>query len=527
MSKLTRETAQRNYFRDLWIGSLSLIILALTSGSAVTAQTPDKARIAADQASTPERLSSSFAEVAKLVEPAVVNIDTKGKIPDIKVEGDGSGDADDILEFFRRRLPTRPSYAVGSGFIVDPKGYILTNYHVVEDSSRITVRLQHGEEYSARIVGADEETDVAVLKIDTPGSLPSLRLGNSDSARIGDWVLAIGSPFGLARTVTAGIISQTKRDTPNGNPFQRFIQTDAAINRGNSGGPLVNLRGEVIGINSQIATSTGDYNGIGFALPSNEAAYVYQQIVTSGKVRRGYLGVFLDSVEKAFAEVYGLPEAKGAIITSIKDKDGAAYRAGLRGNDIIVSIDGSAVENAQDLISRIAAIEPGKDVAVGFLRERGNDLESKTVTVRLDERPSTDIVSEENEGRPLRVEGSEQKVAPLGLTLSEMNANFIKTFTLRGVKLGEIFENNQLSGLVVRRIDPASFVADVKDSVGNSALSEGDLIRRINRVTVKDLKTFNRIAGELSEGSPVVLHVATYDRRTRTIVPRIVQFTVQ
>ncbi|HUF05438.1 MAG TPA: trypsin-like peptidase domain-containing protein [Aridibacter sp.] len=527
MSKLTSEHTQRDLFRELWISSFSLIILALTSGGAVVAQTPEATVPAKSTASSPERLSASFAEVAKVVEPAVVNIDTKGKVPDIQVEGDGGEDADDILEFFRRRLPSRPSYAVGSGFIVDPKGYILTNYHVVEDSSRITVRLQSGEEYTARIVGADEETDLAVLKIDAGAELPHLRFGNSDAARIGDWVLAVGSPFGLARTVTAGIISQTRRETPSGNPFQRFIQTDAAINRGNSGGPLVNLRGEVIGVNSQIATSTGDYNGIGFALPSNEAEYVYKQILSSGKVRRGYLGVFLDSVKKEFADVYGLPEAKGAIITSVRDNDGAAYKAGLKGNDIIVSVDGKAVESAQDLISKIASIEPGNDVVIGYLRENGSELESRTVSVRLAERPSTDLVVDDNTRRSLPVDGKAQEIAPLGLTLSEMNSNFVRTFTLRGVKLGEIFENNDLSGLVVRSVDPASFVADVKDSTGGPALSEGDLIRRINRVNVTDLGSFNRIAGKLSKGSPVVLHVATYDRRTRRVIPRIVQFTIQ
>ena len=416
---------------------------------------------------------------------------------------------------------------MGSGFIVDRSGYILTNYHVVEDSSRITVRLQDGEEYVAKIVGADEETDIAVLKIDAGRDLPALKFGDSDAARIGDWVLAIGSPVGLARTVTAGIVSQTKRETPAGNPFQRFIQTDAAINRGNSGGPLVNLRGEVIGVNSQIATSTGDYNGIGFALPSNEASHVYEQILKAGKVRRGYLGVYLDSVKKEFADVYGLPEAKGAIITSVKDIDGAAFRAGLKANDIIVSLNGKAVESAQDLIAKVASIEPGNDIAIGFMREAASGLESRTATVTLDERPTTEVENAEKTRRSLPVEGPSEGVSPLGLTLSEMNPGFVKTFTLRGIKLGEIFESNDLKGLVVRSIDPASFVADVKDSAGRPALSEGDLIHRINRVNVTDLESFNRIADKLSKGSPVVMHVATYDRRNRTIVPRIVQFTIQ
>jgi serine protease Do len=528
MSKFTREVSGRRVLRDLWFSGFSMVLLVLASGFAALSQSPETIQKTKSVKVSPEQLSSSFAEVAGLVEPAVVNIDTKGKVPDVQMDNDAKGeDADDILEFFRRRLPSRPSYAVGSGFIVDRSGYILTNYHVVEDSSRITVRLQDGEEFTARIVGADEETDLAVLKIDAGRELPYLAFGNSDAARIGDWVLAVGSPFGLARTVTAGIVSQTKRETPTGNPFQRFIQTDAAINRGNSGGPLVNMEGEVIGINSQIATSTGDYNGIGFALPSNEASHVYEQILKAGKVRRGYLGVFLDSVKKEFADVYGLPEAKGAIITSVRDLDGAAYKAGLRGNDIIVAVNGGTVENAQDLISRIASIEPGIAVQIGILREAGKDLQSKTVTVTLDERPSNEIVVDDASKRSLPVEGDEQKITPFGLTLSEMNATFVRTFTLQGVKLGEIFKANDEKGLVVRNIDPASFVADLKDAGGNPALSEGDLIQRINRVNVIELEAFNKVAGKLEKGSSVVLHVATYDRRSRRIVPRIVQFTIQ
>jgi serine protease Do len=528
MSKFTREMSGRKLFRDLWFSGFSVVLLVLASGSAALSQSPETIQKTKSVKVSPEQLSASFAEVAGIVEPAVVNIDTKGKVPEVQTDGDAQGaDADDILEFFRRRLPSRPSYAVGSGFIVDRSGYILTNYHVVEDSARITVRLQDGEEFAARIVGADEETDLAVLKIDAGRDLPYLPFGDSDAARIGDWVLAVGSPFGLARTVTAGIVSQTKRETPSGNPFQRFIQTDAAINRGNSGGPLVNMRGEVIGINSQIGTSTGDYNGIGFALPSNEAAHVYDQIVKAGKVRRGYLGVYLDSVKKEFAEVYGLPEAKGAIITSVLDLEGAAYVAGLRGNDIIVAVDGGTVENAQDLISKIAAMEPGRDVQIGILREIGKGLESKTVSVKLDERPSNEIVVDDESKRPLPVESDEQKVSPLGLTLSEMNASFVRTFTLRGVKLGEIFKANEEKGLVVRSIDPASFIADVKDANGSPALNEGDLIQRINRVNVTELEAFNKVAGKLAKGSSVVLHVATYDRRARRVVPRIVQFTIQ
>ncbi len=343
----------------------------------IHAQPPEAQQTRVDDIS-PERLSLSFAEVAKRVEPAVVSIDTKGRMPEVTIRGDQEDRSKDIEDFIRRNLPPRPAYAVGSGFIVDPEGYVLTNYHVVQNAEKIKVTLQDGDEFEARVLGADEETDVAVLKIEAGRSLPFIKFGNSDETRIGEWVLAIGSPFGLARTVTAGIISQTNRETPDGNPFQKFLQTDAAINRGNSGGPLVDMNGNVIGINSQIATSTGDYNGIGFALPSREAENVYRQIKVYGKVKRGYLGVYLDSVEKEFAKVYGLGDARGAIIISVRDENGAAAKAGLKDNDIILTVDGKPVLNAQDLIGKIASTPPGQEVKVGYLRESGEKLVAGT-----------------------------------------------------------------------------------------------------------------------------------------------------
>src|SRR5437762_10021258 len=293
-------TGKQPHF-GLQSAGLILLLLIMAPLAAFAQVTPARSAMAI----TPQSLSDSFAEVAKAVEPAVVSIDTKGKMPEVTAKGDTSpGDSGDIMDFFRRQMQRRPVYAVGSGFIVDPSGYILTNAHVIEDAARITVKLDSGEEFVAKVVGSDEETDLAILKIDAGRDLPFVKLGNSDQARVGEWVLAIGSPFGLVRTVTAGIVSQTKRETPQGSPFQKFIQTDAAINKGNSGGPLVNMNGEVIGINSQIATSTGDYNGIGFALPANEANFVYRQIASVGKVRRGYLGITLESVSEEFAKVY-------------------------------------------------------------------------------------------------------------------------------------------------------------------------------------------------------------------------------
>ena len=317
--------------------------------------------------------------------------------------------------------------------------------------------------------------------------------------------------------MTAGIISQTKRETPQANVFQKFIQTDAAINRGNSGGPLVNMNGEVIGINSQIATLTGDYNGIGFALPSNDAANVYRQILHGGKVRRGYLGVYLDSVKAEFAKVYGLDEARGAIVTSISDNQSPAATAGLQSGDIILEYNGEKIENASDLIQKVALTTPNKEVNLAFLRETGNRLERKTAMIKPTERPSNNKFIDDDKPVKLPVDGQKKPAEPFGLTLAELTPQIAAVYKLQGEK-----------GLLIKNINPASFIADVKNSNGtDAALSEGDLIQRINRVPATNLKAFNEIANKLKTGDAVVLHILNYNPGTKTTQLRIVQFTVQ
>lgn len=466
----------------------------------------------------PEKVTKTFAEVTKRVEPAVVSIDTKSKMPQPQARGvQTPGDGGDVMDFLRRQMQQRPVHAVGSGFIVDKSGYIITNAHVVEEAARITVKLDSGEEFTARVIGTDDQTDIAVLKIDARRDLPTVRFGDSEKAEVGDWVLAIGSPFGLAKTVTAGIISQKQRETPTGSIFQRFIQTDAAINRGNSGGPLVNLDGEVIGVNSQIATSTGDYNGVGFALPARETEYVYGQIVKNGKVRRGYLGVLLDSVQAEFASVYGLKEKRGSIITDVRDKQGPAALAGLKVGDVIVEFNGQPVSNAQDLIGKVASTPPDQTISLAYFRENGANVERQTANVKLAERPTRAAADGDNdERRVLPVDGIKAEQKPFGLTLSEMTAALASQYKLEGQK-----------GLVVREINPSSFIADIKNSNGGDALDEGDLIQRVNRVNVTDLKTFNDLVGKLKVGDPVVMHVLAYNPVLRATQLKIVQFTVK
>lgn len=491
-------------------GLLFLFVLSLIGTASAYGQAPESP--AATRQISPASFSDSMAAVAKKAGPAVVSIDAKARPAELSARGSQEV-PDDILEFFRRQMPQRPATAIGSGFIVDPAGYIVTNAHVVENAVKITIRLDSGEEHPAELVGLDDETDIAVLKVNVGKELPYLRFGNSESVRVGDWVLAIGSPFGLNRTVTAGIVSQTRRETAVSTPFQRFIQTDAAINRGNSGGPLVDLNGDVIGVNSQIATSTGDYNGVGFALPSIEARQVYEEIRANGKVKRGYLGVYLDTVKTEFAKVYGLGETRGAIITDVRDEEGPAGAAGLKNGDIVIEFDGQEVKGASDLIEKVASTKPDSNVQVTFLREVGDKMERKTVQMTLGER---DLANARTRGRtrPAPVEPPVDETKPFGLTLTEVSAAMATSLKLEG-------------GLVVREINPASFIADVKLSNGVDALGRGDIIVRINRQPVKDQAAFGKIASALKPGDPVVLHVLSPVPGGQTALLKYVQFTVQ
>jgi serine protease Do len=528
LAKDPTNIAERAILRKLRVWIIALGVACLLAGIGVGAMLsgrPTGAQNELQIAHAPEALSASFAEIARRVEPAVVNIETMTAATDV-AEKDNE-DKDDqsannpLLDMFRRQA-RRPSRGVGSGFIVSPKGYILTNEHVVEGSTRIIVGLQSGEKYRGRVVGIDEETDVAVVKIDAPQDLPTVTLGDSNAAQVGDWVLAIGSPFGLDQTVTAGIISKKERETPFFTNFQRFLQTDAAINRGNSGGPLVNMRGEVIGINSQIATSTGDYNGIGFALPAVEANFVYRQILAQGKVRRGYLGVTLESVKDEYARVYGLPEAKGAIIMDVQPtKDGEptpAAKAGMQSNDIITEFNGQPVLSAQDLIQKVAATPVGDSAAFTFLRDRDGKLEKMSANVVLGERPKPQQLGGIEDSGTTKPEEKESESKGnglhLGITLGELTQQLITEKHLAGVR-----------GLYVKDVDPNGLAAEVRGSTGQQALTEGDVITRINRMPVTTLADFQRMLSGLKAGDPIVLQVTRYVGNRLTT--RIVQFTYQ
>jgi serine protease Do len=507
----------------VWIAVLAVVcVLAGIGIGAILAGRPAVAQDGAQSAArAPEALSASFVEIASRVEPAVVNIDTMQVSNDLP-EADNEDKPDrtpsnPLYDMFRRQQTPRPTRGVGSGFIIDAKGYILTNNHVIEGATRITIGLLTGERFRGKVIGIDKETDLAVIKIDAAHDLPVMKFGDSNAAQVGDWVLAIGSPFGLDQTVTAGIISKKERDSSSFTNFQRFLQTDAAINRGNSGGPLVNMHGEAIGVNSQIATVTGDYNGIGFALPSNEAKFVTEQILAGGKVKRGYLGVTLEPVRSEFAKVYGLAEARGAIVADVPaDHNGLptpAVKAGLQVNDVIIEFNGQPVRDSNDLIGKVAGASVGQTVALTFLRDVDGKLDRRTVNVTLAERPDLTARDGEVVDPKEKPETAKTTTGRIGLTLGELTPQQIIEKHLDGVK-----------GLYVKEVDPNGLAADIRPP---NEIGAGEVVTRINRVPVTTLADFQRVVESLKPGDAIVLNLSRYDRPSRRVIQRIVQFTYQ
>ncbi len=393
------------------LGTLSACVLAgsILTGHVSAKQAVDSSDAKPLQIPSPVTLSNGFSAIAKEVGPAVVNINTEtlpkesssngqegqmGRNPGGQNPGQGDQGMQDFFNHFFGGIPggggqedTGPSRALGSGFIVDPRGYIITNNHVIDKADRIYVKLSTDSEDStdpgrlATVVGVDKETDIAVIKIHTDTPLPTVKLGNSDSVQVGDWVLAIGEPFGLSETVSAGIISAKNRSIDEGgdangvatNEFQKFIQTDAAINPGNSGGPLVDMAGQVIGMNTAIFTQSAGNEGIGFAMPSNTIINVYNQLIgPEHKVVRGSIGVqFQQGMSAAVAKIYGFPN--GGVIVSEVVPGGPAAKAGLQPQDIIVSVDGKQIKNGDELIAIVSHEASGIDGKPGNSPRRQAD----------------------------------------------------------------------------------------------------------------------------------------------------------
>jgi serine protease Do len=336
-------------------------------GSAVQAAAPSAASVNVPLAAAAPALPD-FTSIVEANKTAVVNITVVGSRT-VANDDDELPDFGPFSDFFRRFQtpgPHGPMRGQGSGFIVSPDGIVLTNAHVVDGASEVTVKLVDRREFKAKVVGVDKQTDVAVLRLDAKG-LPSVRIGDPRDVRVGEWVVAIGSPFGFENTVTAGIVSATSRALPDGS-YVPFIQTDAAVNPGNSGGPLFNLRGEVIGINSQIYSRTGGYQGLAFAIPIDVAAKVKDQLVQTGRVERGRLGVLIQEVTQPLASSFGLDKPAGALVASV-EKDSPAARAGLQPGDVILAFDGKALERSAALPPLVADLKPGQHATLEVWRQ--------------------------------------------------------------------------------------------------------------------------------------------------------------
>jgi len=451
----------------------------------------------------PVKLSNAFTAIAKKLEPAVVNISTTQVIErrgqgraTPRGRGEQSPDADPqqqqqqqpFQDFFDRFFdfpdqgPTAEK-SLGSGMIVDKKGYILTNNHVVDQATKIQVTL-YGEQtpYTAKLVGIDEETDLAVLKIDAGRELPVAVLGNSDAVEVGDWSLAIGNPFGfLQGSVTAGIISAKDRDKV-GQQFQRFLQTDAAINPGNSGGPLVDMAGEVIGINTAIITGSQGNEGVGFALPSNTAIGVYNQIIANGKVTRGSIGVQFTDAHSTNPIVLRELGAPYGIVLQRVEPGSPAEKAGLQSGDVVTSVNGKPIHTGNDLVNPIASATIGSTVHVTYVRDKKEHEANLTVADRTKLFPDrAGVAGAPGETGPTPAE--------FGLRLEDLGTD-------RAHRAG--FDN--IKGALVTAVDPASFAEDI-------GFTRGDVITEVNHTEISSVSDYRKIAAGLKVGENVLFKV--------------------
>ncbi|APU29617.1 DegQ family serine endoprotease [Pseudomonas chengduensis] len=441
------------------------------------------------QASLPD-----FTDLVEEASPAVVNISTRQKMPERAVAGQpGLPDLEGLppmfREFFERSIPQIPrnpggrqreAQSLGSGFIISPDGYIMTNNHVVADADEIIVRLSDRSELEAKLIGADPRSDVALLKVEGK-DLPVVRLGKADDLKVGEWVLAIGSPFGFDHSVTAGIVSAKGRNLPS-DSYVPFIQTDVAINPGNSGGPLFNLQGEVVGINSQIFTRSGGFMGLSFAIPMEVAMQVADQLKADGKVTRGWLGVVIQEVNKDLAESFGLDKPAGALVAQVLE-DGPADKGGLQVGDVILSLDGKPIVMSADLPHLVGGLKPGEKAELDVVR----DGSRKKLNVTVGTLPE--------EGQELASSGSaqggERSNNRLGVTVVELTAEQKKGLDLKG-------------GVVVKEVlnGPAAMIG----------LRPGDVITHLNNQAIDSISAFTQVAQDLPKNRSVSMRVLRQGR---------------
>ncbi|MGH9774534.1 MAG: Do family serine endopeptidase [Candidatus Acidiferrales bacterium] len=450
----------------------------------------------------PVQLSGTFSAIVTKLEPAVVNISTTQVIE--KPKGGKRGGGNSLQDFFNHYFDEPDTGAsaersLGSGVIVDKRGYILTNQHVIDQATKIEVTFNgEAQPFTAKVIGADEETDLAVIKVEANRDLPTAQLGNSDGVQVGDWVLAFGSPFGLNSTVTAGIVSAKDRNNV-GKQFQRFIQTDAAINPGNSGGPLVNLAGQVIGLNTAIYTGSRGFEGVGFALPSNTAIGVYNQLVTNGKVTRGAIGISFredHSTNPVLLREMGAPY--GIVVEGV-DKGSPAEKSGLQPGDVITTVNGQPVHTASDLVDPISATAVGQSVRLGYVRNKKAGELTLTVADRSKIVPRMTENGNNNEESP-----GEAAPVQFGLHVQDLTPEVARRLGITG----------KVQGVVVSEVDPASFAEDLD-------FTRGDVIVEVNRVSVSNSAEYSREMAKLKPGQDIFFKVLRNagDDRMLTLFP--------
>jgi serine protease Do len=437
-------------------------------------------------ASAQTRELPDFTDLVEKQGAAVVNISTTQIIQNMQGIPNIPED-DPFYEFFKRFAPQIPreqeSQSLGSGFIISSDGYIMTNAHVVDHADKITVRLTDKREFRAKVIGADRRTDVALLKIDATG-LPKITVGDPNKLKVGEWVVAIGSPFGFDNSVTAGIVSAKGRSLPQDN-FVPFIQTDVAINPGNSGGPLFNMNEEVVGINSQIYTRSGGSMGLSFAIPIDVATQVAEQLRSTGKVTRGRIGVTIQELTRELAESFGLSKPNGALVSNV-EKNGPADKAGIEVSDVILKFDGKPVNNSIDLPRMVAAVKPGTKVVVDLWRKG----KSKQVTIEVAEMPE-DAMLARSAKQPSGKTG--EKIARLGISVSELSADQLQELQISG-------------GLLVEDVTGSSARA--------AGLQQGDVLLSIGNVPIRSLAQLNEMLKQVPNGRNVALLVRRGDNST-------------
>jgi serine protease Do len=496
--ELAEWARRRKVFASLLVAfTLGIGILIGTVISGRTAATKGQAASGATLLAIPDpvQISSTFASIANRIEPAVVNISTT-QVIERKQSRPRRRSEDPFEDFFDRffDFPDQGPAAersLGSGVIVDHQGFILTNNHVVEQATKIQVTLNGDTaHYTARVIGTDEETDVAVIKIEANRPLPTAKLGNSDGVQVGDWVLAFGSPFGLNATVTAGIVSAKDRANV-GRQFQRFIQTDAAINPGNSGGPLVSMTGEVIGINTAIFTGSHGFEGVGFALPSTTAITVYNQLVTSGRVTRGSIGITFQedrSNNPILLKELGAPH--GIVIEAV-EAGSPAEKGGLKPGDVVTAVNGHPVKTGSDLVNPIAQTPVGQSVRISYVRDKKEREVSLTVADRNKVFPG--IAEKQGTGD----EGAQP--AQFGLRVEEINPEVARRLGMEGQR-----------GVVATEVEPASFAEEI-------GLARGDVIVEVNHVPIGNLSDYRRVLSQAKPGQDILFKVLRHDAGDRVL----------